>query len=364
MTRSVTLLLALALAACGSTGGSDAGPDATLDAVATPDASDVAGGDTAATDQAADPGAEAPPPADVADVPAPEPDDVPGDPGDQGGDPATPDVIEAETTPDVPVDTTPDDWHLQYGTPCPLDARVGVFEIGVDTYGLAAITGYVADRVNPLQVLEAKESDGPCTLLERPNPLCDPPCTGSQQCAAANQCVPYPENQDAGTVAITGLSVPVALSADGQGNYTKTDFDAAPFAPGANLELTATGGTTGTFSLQGEGVALLELPTKTWPFHAGEPLTIAWTPGNGVGTIRLNLNVDQHGVTPVTLVCDVPDTGSFTVPASMTTALWGYGVSGAPSSSIVRRTVDSVQTAFGCVELVVSHRVKTLIKVQ
>jgi len=338
-------------------------------------------GASSAADVAADPGTDPRPPDSAEPVPEvaetnPDAIDVAPDTAESAPDAAEPspepvlDTIEPSDTaeaddlsPDTEPDATPDDWHLQYGTPCPLASRVGLFEVGVDTYGLAAVTGSVADRVNPLLVLEAKESEGPCVLLERPNPFCETPCPNDQQCAGENQCVPFPVPQDLGTVTIAGLVVPVSLEPDGQKNYTKADFEGTPFTPGANLELTAEGGGLAGFSLQGEGVALLELPAKTWPFHAGDPTTIQWTPGTGVGTIRLNLNVDQHGVTPVTLVCDVPDTGSYTVPGTLTALLSSYGVSGAPSSSIVRRTVDSVQLAPGCVELVVSHRVKTLLKV-
>ena len=80
--------------------------------------------------------------------------------------------------------------------------------------------------------------------------------------------------------------------------------------------------------------------------------------GNGVGTVRLNLNVDQHGVTPVTLVCDVPDTGSFTVPEKLTTALIGLGVSGFATANLYRRTTDAVTTPVGCVDLLVQSFVK------
>jgi hypothetical protein len=357
---TMRLLLAAALTclslACAGAGGTstDAGPDLPADLATDPDA------DTAAA-EVAEP---------APDVPEPLPEAI--DPGPEAEPEAVEPVDAAETTPDVTPpdssdvenDVAPDDWHLQYGAPCPLDRRVGLFEVGVDTYGLAAFTGSVADRVNPLQVLEAKESEGPCVLLERPNPFCDPPCPGSEQCAAGNQCVPFPVNQGVGTVTVTGLLAPLALEPDGQEAYSTTDFDGTPFAPGANLELTAAGGDLAGFSLQGEGVPLLALPTKNWPLHAGDPVTIQWTPGNGVGTIRLNLNVDQHGVTPVTLVCDVPDTGSYTVPGTLTAALAAHGISGAPSSSIVRRTVDSLEVTGGCVEFVVSHRVKTLLKVQ
>lgn len=360
--RALVLVTAILLTACGGHDG--VAEDARVDTAdvasdpgtdpATPDTSEPTADATETTPDTADPLPDAAEALDAVDV-----DDL------SDVEPPDSSDVAPDTTPDLPAEALAEvgDWHLQYGTPCPLGQRVGLFEVGVDTYGLAAFTGSVADRVNPLQVLEPQEAEGPCVLLERPNPFCDPPCPGSEQCAAGNACVPFPVNQAVGTVTVVGLVTPLSLEPDGQKAYSTTDFDGTPFAPGANLELTAVGGDVAGFSLQGEGVPLLALPTKNWPFHAGDPVTIEWTPGNGVGTIRLNLNVDQHGVTPVTLVCDVPDTGSYTVPGTLTAALAAHGVSGAPSSSIVRRTVDSIEVTGGCVEFVVSHRVKTLLKV-
>ncbi len=82
----------------------------------------------------------------------------------------------------------------------------------------------------------------------------------------------------------------------------------------------------------------------------------AWEPPSGeVRTmVHLELNIDQHGATPVTLACELEDTGSATVPGTLTDALFNAGISGFPRGSIVRRTVDSQAVADGCIELVVA----------
>ena len=89
----------------------------------------------------------------------------------------------------------------------------------------------------------------------------------------------------------------------------------------------------------------------------GQDLPIVWgppsTPGRSV--LYLELNIDQHGNTPVKLFCNLPDTGSGSIPASLVSQLINFGVSGFPSIRVSRQTVDStIMPDGGCMEFKVS----------
>jgi hypothetical protein len=56
----------------------------------------------------------------------------------------------------------------------------------------------------------------------------------------------------------------------------------------------------------------------------------------------------------VTLYCEVEDSGSLTIPASMVNEMIARGVSGFPAAYVYRRTMDHVETKLGCVDMEVS----------
>src|SRR5436190_4410364 len=62
------------------------------------------------------------------------------------------------------------------------------------------VEGKVADGVVPVSVLETIADDGDCQLLRRNNPFCDPGCAAGETCNFDGECVPYPADQDLGTV--------------------------------------------------------------------------------------------------------------------------------------------------------------------
>lgn len=242
---------------------------------------------------------------------------------------------------------------------CPLADKVGVFEIAHrEMY--SAITGQVADGVVPVTVLQPEESAGDCQLWRRVNPFCDPACDTGFVCNHSGACVPYPANQSAGTVTITGLVDPVSLEPNSATAYQKTDVSHPPFEAGAPILLSAEGDAVAGFELDGVGVTVLSGIDKAWQVHAGEPLALTWTPGLGHARVLTTLNVDQHGNAPVTMYCDFEDTGAGSMPASLIDALIAQGLSGAASGHVFRRTVDSVEIAPGaCVELTVFSHVQT-----
>lgn len=249
---------------------------------------------------------------------------------------------------------------------CPQETRVGGFELALEAE-YTAFSGSVADGVVPITVLEPVGEGGGCTLLRRNNPFCDPPCQPGTTCDFDGACIPYPTNHSVGTLTLAGLAQgevtvkPVMPTFD----YFSTMLEHPAFAAGAAIELAASGGDYPAFTLRGEGVAMIEPGADALEMRDGEPLTVAWGAGAGAGAgeVRVELNIDQHGNTPVRLVCEAEDTGSLTIPAALISQLIGFGISGFPSVQYYRQTVDSVELPPGCVEFAVRSHRQTLLSV-
>jgi hypothetical protein len=248
---------------------------------------------------------------------------------------------------------------------CSQDTRVGGFEIG--DYGTYSyFTGHVAESVLPITVLEEVGREGDCVLLRRQYPFCDPACTAGELCddtdgnpATDGECRPYPPNLDAGPVHAGGLLQDLVVLPDSSLNYGEICLLHPLFEAGAPVQLFAEGADAETFSLDAVGVEPVDIDLeRDWVMAPGQPLDVVWTAGDGTGRIWMSFNIDQHGNSPVTLICDVEDTGAFTVSASLVDQLIDAGRTGITTFVFRRRTVDSVEIAQGCVDLVVYSHVK------
>src|SRR4029079_5171479 len=144
--------------------------------------------------------------------------------------------------------------------------------------------------------------EGDCTLLQRKNPFCSPACGPSEACNQSGACEPYPLRKSVGAVGVAGLQKAVSMSPP---DYYDTDMPHPAFLPGAAIKLKAEGGDYPGFTLYGQGFAPIVIPTEMWVIKMGEPLTITWTPDSSseLATVRIRLNIDQHGNSPVELVC-------------------------------------------------------------
>ncbi|PRP91565.1 hypothetical protein ENSA7_82170 [Enhygromyxa salina] len=244
---------------------------------------------------------------------------------------------------------------------CQLNERVGLFSV-VHEANYSAVDGELTEAVIPATIVQATITEGGCQLLTRDNPFCDPPCGAGEACTHAGTCIPYPAKRDTGTVTIDGLEVGVVMQPRADKRYFETTLPHPVFSPGTAIRLTSSGGEVGPLELSGRGFAPLELSTTTWVAQAGQPLVVDWVAeDDGEARFYLTINVDQHGISPATLVCEGPDSGSFEVPATVIDALLSAGISGFPTGHAYRRTVDSVESDDGCVEFQVrSHRDATL----
>lgn len=278
----------------------------------------------------------------------------------------TPDVSDAEPGQDAEVDVPLPPFPAALRGECALAERLGGFVI--EAYvGYSLVSGQVLDGVVPLTVLAEELREGDCRLLRRLNPLCEPPCSTSDTCGLDGACVPYPGPLGLGRVNVTGLSKPVSmLPKPPNQNYFDTSLPHPAFAVGDELRVLSEGGGLEPLVLFGYGVDALEPGQTEWVLTAGEPLDVTWDAGatDTPARVLLRLNVDQHGVSPITLVCDLPDTGQAQIPAALIDALLAAGISGFPNGKLARRTVDSVPVEGGlalrslgeggCVDLVVS----------
>lgn len=255
-------------------------------------------------------------------------------------------------------DAAVDPFVAQLGGACPVEKRIGRFEVLEDALYGSSVAGNIADRIDALQILVAQQTEGACTLWQRKAPTCTPSCTGTQQCVRDQGCKPFPAPLSTGTVTVTGLVKPVVMQPKGSNlDYFFTDFDAAPAAVSSQLQLTSPGAAAAALSLQGLGVPAIELVNPNWKVTKGKPLSVQWKSHAGPWQIRVALNVDQHGLSPVTVLCETPDTGSLTLSANLITALLNFGVSGAATATVERRTADQQTVGQGCIELVVASRV-------
>lgn len=253
--------------------------------------------------------------------------------------------------------------EVVYGSSCESAERIGQFVVGHEEF-YAQISGEVAAGVIPLTVLQEVESKGDCRLMRKENPFCEVPCQAGELCDHDGTCVDYPENKSVGTVTVSGLKDGDVVMEPKNATYFDTNVSMPLFDPGAPIELKATGDELPGFELKAYGVPDLALAEGVITMKSGQPLDIAWAAEPGAWKLYFSLNIDQHGSSPATLFCEVPDSGSYQVPAEFVDAILSMGVSGFATAHFYRRTVDSIEITPGCVQLTVSSYVYGKLEVE
>ncbi len=249
----------------------------------------------------------------------------------------------------------------QYRGACALEDKIGFFVVQHEP-DYTVVSGEVASGVVPVTILENVGEEGGCRLMRRNNPFCDPPCDPGETCDFDGSCIPYPEPRSVGNVSIDGLEKEVSMDPP---VYYDTQMPHPGFLPGSQVVLIASGGDYDGFAMWGRGVTPIATPDPNWVVRESQPLDVTWTPADSDPVaIHLRLNIDQHGNSPVTLVCDLPDTGSAQIPAALTDQLMGFGVTGFPSGNLYRRTVDHVDVADGCIQFEVFSHIQGNLQVE
>jgi hypothetical protein len=247
-------------------------------------------------------------------------------------------------------------------SPCADDKRVGAFTMTLKhaeadgTPAYTEITGAVKDAVNPADVWVDLASGGGCHVVHGPTLSCSPACASGQICTSSG-CKTEPGRHSVGAVTFTGLVTPLSLTPNtSMGYYSGTALPTTtaypPYAIDAALGLQTAGGDYAAFSLKGAGITPLEVTAgQTLNLKKGQPLTVTWVvPAAGKGRIRLIFDIAHHANIAAELRCDVPDTGTVTIPANLVGSLIDQGTAGFPNLNISRTTVDSTTITPGCVE--------------
>ncbi len=257
----------------------------------------------------------------------------------------------------------PVDGQLEPRGACATGKRTGRFSVEKQK-DFGVVQGTILDGVVPTSIPElVSEQDG-CKLFRRRNLSCSPACVSSETCGETGKCIPYPAQISVGGVLIEGLTKPVKMDPQRPGAvYFAPGQDNPPFVSDARVGLKASGADqVAPFELFGRGSdPLPEAPT--WVLEQGKALELAWPAGSDVTTVSVELTIDQHGSTPLSLACELPDNGSAQVPSTLIDDLIGSGVSGFPNGRIQRRTVDHVDSALGCVELSVGSVLAARVRV-
>lgn len=239
---------------------------------------------------------------------------------------------------------------------CPRDQRIGGFEASV-LASFSSVQGSVADSVLPGGVPTNELEAGGCVLWKRQNYFCDPPCGSEETCDSDGTCIPAPVPQSVGTVVVTGLYKDISMEPRPPGNnYFDADVPHPVFdQDNETVSLTSSSDFLGDVELSGQGSPAIEPTDGEWIVTPGEDFIIHWQapPPDSRTAVVVNLSVDQHGSTPVSMECVFADTGEGTVPTSVIDGLLDAGVTGFPNGRITRETVDSLTVPHGCVDFAV-----------
>jgi hypothetical protein len=259
-----------------------------------------------------------------------------------------------------------------------LATRIGGFTVSLieamaSNPAHTTFNGGARDRARPSDIWtqDGTTMDG-CRLMVGPSYGCTPGCATGQVCSGPNQCIEDPRYQSAGTLTLVGLGTsaitipPIAPTVPQYSWSAPSSMPLAhpPFTPGANVGLSSTGGVIPALMLDGRGIQPLAAGNMNAMFIKGEPFTFTWTAPAQAGEARIyaGLDIAHHGSVAAHIECDLPDTGTATIPAPLLSALIDKGLFGFPELTIARATYDSAMTSEGCVDFgVVSSVARPLI---
>jgi hypothetical protein len=285
-----------------------------------------------------------------------------GEASDADKDTDVPSDTDVDTDTDTDVDTDTDtDTDVTPGTvplagSCDPARHLGGFTVDSDAL-LSVVSGAVLDGVVPVTIPTLVSTVGDCSLLRAENPFCDPPCQSGETCDFDGSCLPFPVEQDMGSVTVDGLIEEILMEPNPPGfSYYALGLSHPPYAPGDLVTLRTGAGTFPGQTLHGVGVEPLTPAPDVLLIEAATDLAVRWNApaGDVRSTVFIRINIDQHGSTPVGLECEFADTGEGTIPGTILDELIAEGVTGIPSARLTRHTVDSVELGGGCMDFEVA----------
>lgn len=208
-----------------------------------------------------------------------------------------------------------------------------------EAYGLVSGTLYDGPRPDPEPMRTVLE-EGHCQLREAIHPFCNEPCGGAAACVSEDQCMPYPNSQDVGNITVRGLDLdtgsttlePFAPSYF----YQSDELAYPPCRAGTLLRLESN-----DFTAEATCIApLIVDPNARISVSDGDPVTLTWQAAAASDDSRIDilLDISHHGGKRGDILCDVPDSGSYTIPQNMVSALIDLGLAGFPSVILTRRS--------------------------
>lgn len=249
------------------------------------------------------------------------------------------------------VNTQPQEANYR---PCPRHTRVGEFAVTSDPVAsTTTFQGSVKNDVDPRDTLQEVSHVGDCRLLNSKARQCSPACPKTKPACGSTGCVAEPIQLTAGTITVTGVAGGIAATPSNAAFYSNDGTIPHPgVVEGADVTLSASGADHPAFTLLAKGIAPLEFTTKTPMVKKATPVSLAWKPPAVTTGARIHIvmTLDNHGGTGQQIECDVPDTGSFAIPATLVDALSTLGLSGLPTMTVSRRSVESKTLGAGCVE--------------
>jgi hypothetical protein len=209
-----------------------------------------------------------------------------------------------------------------------------------DQYATFTAQFFDAPTPPPQYATEVKQQQGGCEL--RAPVVCDPTCATGMYCSNSKQCVTKPSPIGVGTIHVEGLSG-MSLALDPtppMNNYSGPTLQ--PFPPcteGADVSMQSDKITTAIKCT----TALVVTSQIPIPVTSGQPMHVTWTPPAmpNISRIELELGISHHGGYKGEIDCDVPDTGSFDIPAPLITGLVSLGRAGFPSIKVLRVSAKS-----------------------
>ena len=202
----------------------------------------------------------------------------------------------------------------------------------------SVVSGTVYDGPSPLDFgLAAVLEEGECQLREVTHPFCDPSCESGTTCVRDGECMPYPRAQNVGVLSVSGLLRPVTLEPFPPSFfYQSEELPFPPCAEGDTVHLRSE-----AFEADARCVAPLVVDAETEILvREDEPVTLDWQPAGDpeLAEVHVLLDVSHHGGKRGDIVCTVPDTGHYDIPASLVTPLLELGLAGYPSVILTRFT--------------------------
>jgi hypothetical protein len=225
-----------------------------------------------------------------------------------------------------------------------------------------ALLGKFQDGLQPPPVpLELSRREGDCSLLVPILPSCIPGCPSSALCTLDDVCTPFPNAVSVGTIHVEGLGdAPFSMEAktNAFAYQAPSTLPNPPCEEGADVRAT-----TDSLTLESACVAQLELTLDATPeVRAGQGLSMTWVAAGipDISRVHLVLDVAHHGGKRGEIVCDVADTGSFEIPASLVTELVSLGLAGFPTI-VVTRVSGAPGTVEADVALTITSPVERLV---